>query len=192
MNFSAMFFYDNSTGVLGTRPSGVTITNGMGHLVEAETDCCAFPVAKSNIITDEWFSYDADGRQTSVYESTPHSGGYYQSATSCWPNGTPSSLSLNGLPSISYGVDGEGRVSTAAASSGQNPLTATNYNAASQVTKTTFGSGDGDEFFFDSLCDTAVAPPKTSKDESRRSVVLQLTLICATDRRVYGQNLDSY
>ena len=144
------FFYDNSLGVLGSRPSGVSISNGLGRLVEAETDTCVFPVTQSSIITDEWFSYSARGEVTDFWESTPHSGTYYHPTHAYWASGALKTFWISSLPSITYNVDGEGRTSTVSASSGQNPVTLTNYNAASQVTKVTFGSGDGDEFFYDS------------------------------------------
>ena len=35
------------------------------------------------------------------------------------------------------------------ASSGQNPVTSTSYNTASQVTSSTYGSADSDTFSFD-------------------------------------------
>jgi len=53
------------------------------------------------------------------------------------------------LPSISYGADGEGRTSTVSATSGQNPVTATSYNVAHQVTGVTFGSADSDAYQYD-------------------------------------------
>jgi hypothetical protein len=83
------------------------------------------------ILTDQWFSYTARGETSEVYEFTPHSSPtYYHVSQSYWPNGGPNVLSGNiGLPAtITYGVDGEGRTSTASASSGQPPATNTSYN----------------------------------------------------------------
>jgi len=48
------FRYDNSTGVTGSIPAGVSISNPLGHMVEAATDNCSLPITP---ITDEWFSY---------------------------------------------------------------------------------------------------------------------------------------
>ncbi len=56
---------------------------------------------------------------------------------------------LGNLPGITNGVDGEGRVSTVSAGSGQNPVTSTSYNPASEVTALTLGSSDSDAFTFD-------------------------------------------
>jgi RHS repeat-associated protein len=48
-----------------------------------------------------------------------------------------------------YGVDGEGRTYSATAGSGQDPLTSTIYNVASQPTTVNLGSSDGDSFTYD-------------------------------------------
>jgi RHS repeat-associated protein len=79
-------------------------------LVEAETDNCS----GGGPITDEWFSYDANGRQTDMWESTPHSAGYYHTAAAYFANGALQSLGgIPGYTAITYGLDGEGRLSTA-------------------------------------------------------------------------------
>lgn len=145
------FRYDNSSGYPGsTKPSGTA--NTVGRLIEAATDQCIS--GNDAIITDEWFSYDARGETTDMWQSTPLSGGYYHANEIYWQNGAPKQLSgIVSLPSFSYGVDGEGRVNTVSASAGQNPVTATSYNAASQVTSVTFGSGDTDSFTYDSNTD---------------------------------------
>jgi YD repeat-containing protein len=70
------FYYDNSTGALGAIPTGITISNPSGRMVEAETDNCTSPITSSTMITDEWFSYDADGHTTDMWELTPNSGQY--------------------------------------------------------------------------------------------------------------------
>ena len=108
------FRYDNSTGVLGSIPSGVTVSNTFGHVVEAETDTCAAPITQASMLTDEWFSYSTRGETTDLYEMTPHSAGYYHSTAAYWANGTLQSLSgIPGYTALSYGVDGEGRMTTA-------------------------------------------------------------------------------
>lgn len=145
------FRYDNTTGVLGSIPSGVSVSNTKGRLAEAETDTCAWPITQASIITDEWFSFTARGEQSDVYQSTLHSGGYYHLTQSYWANGVPNTLSSNisGLPGFTYGVDGEGRPYQVSASSGQNPVTRTVFNPASLPTAVTYGSGDSDSFSFD-------------------------------------------
>jgi RHS repeat-associated protein len=138
------FGYDNYAGVLGSRPTGVTVSNTMGRLVEVETDTCAWPITQASIITDKWLSYSPRGEVTDIYSSSQNSAGYYHLTKSYWPNGTLASLGgVPSIPTITYGVDGEGRWNTVSASSGVNPVTATSYNAASQVTGLTFGSASG-------------------------------------------------
>ncbi len=106
------FRYDATTnGVNGSAPSGVTVNNIKNRLMEAETDNCgAWPPTP---ITDEWFSYSARGDVSTVFEDTPHSGGYYNVAASYWPNGLVNTLSATGLSTISYStLDGEARPKT--------------------------------------------------------------------------------
>jgi RHS repeat-associated protein len=140
--------YDNSQGYFGSIPSGVTVNNSLGQLVEAATDSCSTQDSK---VTDEWFSYDADGRLTDVYEDTPDSGSYYHTTASYWANGVVSALS--GVPSHSgwtFGVDGEGRPNSA--QDGSVYLVTANgvaYNAASQPTSVLLGSGDSDSYTYD-------------------------------------------
>ena len=108
------FYYDSSQGALGSIPSGVVVSNGVNRMVEAETDTCAWPVTQSSMITDEWFSYDKLGNLTDVWELTPHSGGYFHTTVGYFANGVPSSLSgLPGMTTLTYGINGNGRWSTA-------------------------------------------------------------------------------
>lgn len=113
----------------------------------------AYTGSSSSKITDEGFSYTQRGELTTVYELTPHSSPtYYQVSQTYWPNHAPNVLSGNiGLPtSITYGVEGEGRLSTVSASSGQNPVSSTTYNMyASNKLTVNFGSGDSDVFSYD-------------------------------------------
>jgi len=99
-------------------------------MVEAETDNCTLPITP---ITDEWFSYSARGEVTDVYESTAHSGGYYDVKQSYWEDGALKQLSnLPGLPAITYGgtngLDGEGRVTQVTAGTGISPVNSVGYN----------------------------------------------------------------
>jgi len=119
------FYYDNSSGLLGSRPSGVTVNNGLGRLVAATTDNCQWPPSQSEIVTDEWFSYTARGEIGNVWESTPHSGGYYHSSASYWANGVLNTLTASTGYSAGWNVDGEGRPS-ANTNTGNNPLSSTN------------------------------------------------------------------
>lgn len=140
------FRYDNQAGYPGsTRPSG--LANTLGRLIEAATDEC--DSGGDSIITDEWFSYDARGEETDLYQSTPNSDGYYHSATSYLANGVVNQLTGASGYYMTWGVDGEGRVSSTYTPYGQNPATGTSFNAASQPTQVNFGSGDSDNFTYD-------------------------------------------
>jgi len=146
------FVYDSEASY----PTGVSVSYGKTHMVEAQTTSTS-----GSVITDEFFSYDKRGELTDVYESTPHSSGYYHTTASYWPTGTLQSLSgIPGVPTINYGaggagLDGEGRVTQVTASSGTNPVTTVTYSTSSTsnplgaLTGVTFGSADGDSFTYD-------------------------------------------
>jgi RHS repeat-associated protein len=141
---NAFFVYDNAV------VNAITMTLAKGRMAEAYTAAC--PTCSK--ITDLGFGYSKRGEPADVYESTPHSAGYYHVNASFWANGALNVLNggaskLPGLPTITYGVDGEGRTSTVSASTGLPPVTSTSYNIASQVTDVTFGSVDTGHFDFD-------------------------------------------
>jgi YD repeat-containing protein len=144
------FRYDVSgNGVVSPGP-GWALSNLVGRLVEVETDSGVGP------ITDEWFSYTARGETSDVWESTSHSGCYFHMNQSYWANGVTSSLTAT-TPTgtvrygATYGVDGEGRVSSSGYPAGStNYLTSTTYNAAGQPTQIKFASSDSDSFSYDS------------------------------------------
>src|SRR5215475_4220869 len=100
------FVYDMAT------VNGATMTNAKGRLAEAYT---AVAPNLSTKITDEGFGYDIPGEMTDLYQSTPHSGGYYHSTAAYYINGALQSLSpgITGnqvmLP-WTFGLDGEGRI----------------------------------------------------------------------------------
>ncbi len=151
------FRFDNTSGVQGTRPPGVTVANTLGRLAEAETDSCGSPLTA---ITDEWFSYSPRGELTDVYEKTPQSGGYYHTTAAYWQNGALKTLSgIPGVPTLNYGgggsgLDGEGRYTKVTASSVPDPVTAVTYSTTStadplgSLLKVTFGSADFDSFTY--------------------------------------------
>ena len=126
--------------------NGVAMSNVKARLAEAYT-CTGSCTSK---ITDLGFSYNARGDLVDVYESTPHSSGYYHVTASYWPNGALNSIqNLTGLPTFTYGLDSEGRTKTVSASTGTNPVSNTVYNTASQVTEVDFGSLDKDTAQYD-------------------------------------------
>ncbi len=128
------FLYDGAT------VGGFTMSNAKGRLAEAYT---------GSKITDLGFSYDANGRTVDYFESAPHSGGYYSVVVSYWDNDVLNTLVGVGLPTITYSLDGMGRINSVKASSGTNPTSAVNYNAANQVTGVTYGSKDPVTFSYD-------------------------------------------
>lgn len=145
---SRVFVYDSAT------VNGAAMANAKGHLAEAYT-CSGACTSK---ITDLGFSYTARGDVANALESTPNSNGYYNVAASYWANGLLDQLSgVPGVPTITYSPDGEGRINTVSASSGQNLVIVngstpgTSYNAASQVTQLYLGSGDSDTFGYDNM-----------------------------------------
>ena len=133
------FVYDAAT------VNSLAMSNAAGQMAEAYTG------SASSKITDLGFSYSARGELTDVYQSTLHSGGYYRVSAGYFANGALQGLTSNitGLPNQTYNVDGEGRLSTVSAISGQNPVTATVYNLSAHTTTVTYGSIDQDVFTFD-------------------------------------------
>ena len=126
--------------------NGVTMSNVSGRLAETKTDNCG-----STQLTDEGFSYSPRGEITDVYQSSPHSGGYYHVSSFYWDNGMLETISgVPGVPTITYGANQGGAPYTVSASSGQNPITYAAYNAARQLINLTLGSGDTDSFGYDS------------------------------------------
>ena len=133
------YVYDSAT------VNSVVMSNVKGRLAEAYTG------PSSPKTTDLGFSYNARGDLVDVYQSTPHSGGYYHVTASYFPNGALNTIqNLPSLPTITYGLDSEGRPKTVSASTGVNPVSNTIYNTASQVTEVDFGSLDKDTFQYDS------------------------------------------
>ena len=137
-----------------TPPSGVTINNGKGRLVRAYTSSdCAGTVA-----VDEWFSYDALGRITDMWESTPNDGGgYYHTTASYFPNGSLNTISIPNWGTTTYGVDGEGRIVTAqdgtqkvVCDASCSTTNSTTFDAAGHpLTVNIGGTGDSDNYAYD-------------------------------------------
>jgi hypothetical protein len=125
------FYYDNSLGYSGSLPTGVTTpAYPNGRMVEAATDSCS----SGTLITDEWFSYDKDGRAATQWEFTPHSGTYYEAVASyTGPALTTVQLLNPSLYTMTYGLDGEGRWSTLTdTTANQDIVTKTTFNSAGQ------------------------------------------------------------
>ncbi len=146
------FRYDSSSGILGSLPTGVSLSNQYGRMVEAETDDCTYPVTLAHQFTDEWFAYDKDGRATDVWQSSPHSTQYYHSVGTFFENGAVKTLALSSpsLYTMTYTIDGEGRPNSAEAGT-TTMVYGTTFNAASQPTAVNLiaASSDNDSYSYD-------------------------------------------
>ncbi|MGH9526715.1 MAG: hypothetical protein ACRD2F_08580, partial [Terriglobales bacterium] len=131
------FVYDSAT------VDGVAMPNAAGRLAEAYTEMSGVK------ITDEGFGYDTMGRPAAFFESTPNSGGYYETQETYWLDGQRDKLTLPWTPVITYNVNALGEVTAVSAASGQNPVTSATYNAAGQLLSLTYGSGDGASYSYD-------------------------------------------
>jgi RHS repeat-associated protein len=147
-----VFVYDSAV------VNGTTMGLTAGRLAEAYTCTTCSPTPTK--LTDIGFTYSPRGELTDVYESTPHSGGYYHVNASYWAHGLLSSLTLTGttLPTIYYGgLDGEGRVTTVTTSSQTTLANGVVYTTSGtaqpigSLTNVTLGSGDSDAFGYDPL-----------------------------------------
>jgi len=155
------FYYDNgegngatSGGYTGTVPSGITLSNQYGRMVEAVTDTC-IAVASHNastLITDEWFAYDKDGHQATLWQLTPHSTQYYESTATFFGNGVPATVDLAN-PSeytMTYGIDGEGRFNKLTdTTASQDIVTGTTYFPAANPEVVSLTSTDNNAYTYD-------------------------------------------
>jgi YD repeat-containing protein len=142
------FYYDNSSGYSGTIPTGITLTNQYGRMVEAATDTCS----SGTLITDEWFAYDKDGNKTNLWQLTPHSTQYYQSTATFFGNGVAATVDLASpsLYMMTYGLDGEGRISTLTdTTASQNIVTGTTYFPATTTPTVSLTGSDNDAYTID-------------------------------------------
>ena len=133
-------------GYVNRQSSAYTTVNTKGRLAEAYTGTSA------SKITDLAFSYNARGEVTDSFQSSPNSGGYYHVNSSYWANGIAHDLTgIPGVPTIFYGVDGQGRLATVTSTAEQNTnlVQSTTYNVASQPTDVILGSNDSDHYTYD-------------------------------------------
>jgi RHS repeat-associated protein len=135
------YLYDSAT------VAGATMQNAKGRLADAYT--CPPTGSCSPVKTDLGFSYSPRGELVDTYQKTPNSPStYYHGTAAYWLNGALQTLSSNlfGLPTQTYGTDGEGR--TSSVSDGVNPATSAVYDLANYRVTTTYGSSDSDVFNF--------------------------------------------
>jgi len=133
------FVYDSAT------VDGFAMSNGKNHVVEAYTG----PVTAK--VTDEGFSYNADGFLIATYQMTPHAGGsgpgWYVSTANYFADSHPSSLTTSDA-TWTFTLDGMGRpYSSTRGSTGV--VNSVSYNVLSDVTNTTYSNGDHDDFTYD-------------------------------------------
>ena len=142
------FVYDGAT------VDGQAMANAAGQLAEVYTG----PVSAK--ITDEGFSYDADGELTTFYESTPNSSGYYVVQAGYHANGVLATLTGTGFSTgFGFGLEGEGRPCSVVTGNPppSNPACAPASNVLAEnagynlglAQGVTFGSGDSDSFGYD-------------------------------------------
>jgi RHS repeat-associated protein len=135
--YNKYFVYDSAV------VDGFTMSYTAGRLAEAYTAQTQTGTKQ----TDEGFSYDQDGRLTTVYESTPNSGGYYVTTVNYFADGTPMTLSLLGQTS-NWVLDGKGRLYSESQGT-TTEVSSVTYNPADQPLVVTFGSGDKDTYTWD-------------------------------------------
>jgi RHS repeat-associated protein len=138
--------FDATGNGFHSAPTGYSGTNILGRLMEAETDNCSSPFTA---ITDEWFAYDADGRVTDVWESTPHSSGWYHTQAGYAVNGQLASISgVPGKNTYTITLDANGRPDS---SKDGTTTVASNvtYNGAGQPTEIDYQGSDKDTYTYD-------------------------------------------
>jgi hypothetical protein len=144
------FRYDATSNGAYSAPTGYAPNNIKGRLMEASTDDCTWPLSQAHMDSDEWFSYDDDGRTAEVWENTAHSGGFYHTTAGYYLNGALHTLSgVPGKSTYSVVLDTEGRPNSSTLGS-TSLITDVTYNAAGQTTLFNYGSSGGnDAFTFD-------------------------------------------
>jgi len=93
------------------------------------------------------FAYDSDGRPTAEYQRLVDSAGWYNATAAYYPNGGVQSLSVPGMPAVTYSLDGEGR--PVGAMAGSAMLAKSGVYAPEGLTNLTLGSNDSDAYTFD-------------------------------------------
>ncbi len=145
--------------------NGTAMNDVKGSVAEAYT-CTGTCSSK---LTDIFFSFSPvttgskkGGVLAQMWESTPHSNGYFLTQDTYYPNGALGAISAQlgsasiGIPSLGYTLDGEGRPYTAIdATNCLNIVAATFYNVSSLPTSVVFGNAatgatnDVDSFLYD-------------------------------------------
>jgi YD repeat-containing protein len=144
------FRYDNSKGYKGSIPTGITLSNYWGRMVEAATDICGG--TGDPVLSDEWFSYDSRGQATDYWQSSTNSGGWYHVTQSYAANGNRLGLQgfLNNGSAFTQNLlydnnEGEGRPRGLAFGS-SSVWCCTAYNAAGQPNQVQMVGGSTGSF----------------------------------------------
>lgn len=134
------FVYDSAA------VNGVTMTGTAGRLAEAYTA----PTSGGTKVTDEGFSYTARGEVADVYQSSPHSGGYYHTSATYFENGSLKVLSgVPGVAAWTFSIDGKGRPYSVIGGTSVSLANSVTYNSADQPLVTMLGLGDSDTYAYD-------------------------------------------
>ncbi len=161
-DYCIYFVYDATTNTILTKPSGATLSNLVGHVVEALTtnndngqgngNCPSLPLATANIESDEWFSYDKDGRMTDMWEWTAVGQTYYHTTVVHDGDGVVTSMSgYPNNPTVTYTTDGEDRWNIAKLGT-TTLVNGVTYDAASRPTQINIGTGtDKDTYSYDNV-----------------------------------------
>lgn len=169
---TANYVYDAATC------NGNTMQNAKGNLAEAYTG------SSSSKSTDLCFSRSLStsgatngGVIAKVWEQTKPSGTWYTTTDTYYPNGALGTRATNyASPSITYGLDGEGRPTSATDTTHTlNLVTSASYNPASTATQVTFGNGDSDTFVYDPSANRPTSIVDSVTGSSAFSVTTGLT-----------------
>jgi RHS repeat-associated protein len=152
----SVFAWDSTTTPVAQKPpTGYVGNNLAGRIAEAYTANCS---QLSSVVTDEWFSYDALGNVTDVWELSPSAAGSYVHTFATWyPNGQLNTLNssglgttsgITGIGSLTYGLDANGRPSTAML--GTTPIVAgVTYGPIGSTTIDVGAGTDQDAYTYD-------------------------------------------
>jgi YD repeat-containing protein len=133
------FVWDSSTTF--TCPNSPMTT---GRLAEIYTG------TSSSKITDEGFCYSPRGDLTDVFQTTPHSGGYFHTSATYWPDGSIEALS--GVPgttgAFTY-TPGYAWMNSVTGPSSTSLISSVTSTTGVVPATVTYGSGDTDNFALD-------------------------------------------
>lgn len=132
------FRYDTPSSL----PTGVSVSNTLGRMVEAYTDSPA---------TDEWFSYETSGKMVDMYEMTPSSGGYMHTTASFYEDGQVQSVAA--VPGLNqawnFGLGTYGELNTVSDTTSGTIVTGITRYANHSPNTVTFANSSTDVYQYD-------------------------------------------